>query len=95
MVMISEAFLHYFPWMKLFKGNTLPRLLAYIFGVLGLMIPFTVWLFEHDNLETAIMLWKVIVAGGITVMALYGLDHYLDLWWKDMEATEREADAKK
>lgn len=59
------------------------------------MIPFTVWLFEHDNLETAIMLWKVIVAGGITVMALYGLDHYLDLWWKDMEATEREADAKK
>ena len=92
--MISEAFLHYFPWMKFFKGRTLPRLLAYIFGVLGLMVPFTVWLMQESNLEIVIGLWKVIVAGGITVMALYGLDHYLDLWWKDMEATEREVHAK-
>lgn len=73
----------------------MPRLLAYVFGVLGLMIPFTVWLFEHGEVLVATTLWKVIVAGGLMVTALYGLDHYLELTWKDMEATEREnRDAK-
>ena len=95
LVMITEAFLHYFPWMKLLKGKTLPRLLAYIFGVLGLMVPFTVWLLEHSNVNVAVTLWKVIVAGGVMVTALYGLDHYLELQWKDMEAMERENSAKK
>lgn len=92
-VVISEAFLHYFPWLKLLKGKTLPRLLAYVFGVLGLMIPFTVWLLSNKDveaIETAVTLWKVIAAGGIIVFALYGFDHYLELEWRDRESTERE-----
>lgn len=89
-VMITEAFLHYFPWRKLLKGRELPRLMAYVFGVLGLMIPFTLWLLERDEIAVVIILWKVIVAGGIIVFALYGLDRYMELEWRDMETSERE-----
>ena len=93
---IVEGLLHYIPWRKFLKGNELPRLAAYIFGVLGLMVPFTYWLMvEQGELFVAVTLWKVIVGGGMTVIALYGLDHYVDLIWKDMEATEREVHAKK
>lgn len=94
LVMITEAFLHYFPWKKLLKGRELPRLLAYIFGVLGLMVPFTVWLMDHSTSYVALTLWKVIVGGGVMVAALYGLDHYIELIWRDMEATEREQDGQ-
>jgi hypothetical protein len=36
-------------------------------------------------------LWIVIGSAGLTVFALYGLDHYLDLIMRDVEATERES----
>lgn len=93
--MLSEAFLHYFPWMKLLKGKDLPRPAAYVFGVLGLMVPFTVWLLVNNKeVNIVIALWKVIVAGGVIVFALYGLDRYIELEWRDLEATEREQSAE-
>lgn len=36
-------------------------------------------------------LWIVIGSAGLTVFALYGFDHYLDLIMRDVEATERES----
>lgn len=89
-VMLIEALMHYLPWRQLLKGRDLPRPAAYILGVLGLMVPFTVWLIRNDLFGVAISLWRVIVAGGLVVMALYGLDHYIHLAWRDLEATERE-----
>lgn len=88
--MITEALLHYFPWMKLLRGRELPRLLAYVFGVLGLMVPFTLWLLERNEITVVIIMWKLITAGGVSVVALYGLDHYIELTWRDIEASERE-----
>jgi hypothetical protein len=90
LVAALEALLHYIPWKRFLRGRELPRLVAYILGVLALMTPFSIWLIEHDQLDVFIMLWKVILAGGITVTALYGLDHYVELVWRDMEASERE-----
>lgn len=61
-----------------------------------MMGPFTVWLWQIGEFEIIKALWMVICAAGVMVFALYGLDHYLDLIMKDIEATEREQrDAKK
>lgn len=90
MAMMAEFGLHYFPWKILLRGRKLPRLIAYMLGVLGMMGPFTAWLWSQGEIEVVQTLWIVIVSGGITVLALYGLDHYLDLIMKDVEASERE-----
>jgi len=95
LVMITELGLHYFPWRMLLRGKKLPRLAAYTLGLLGMMGPFTGWLWQSGEFEIIKALWSVIVAAGMTVFALYGLDHYLELIMKDIEATEREQrDAK-
>jgi hypothetical protein len=94
-VMITELGLHYFPWRMLLRGKKLPRLAAYTLGLLGMMGPLTIWLWQIGELEVIKALWMVIVAAGMTVFSLYGLDHYLELIMKDIEATEREKhDAK-
>ena len=94
-VMITELGLHYFPWRMLLRGKKLPRLAAYTLGLLGMMGPFTGWLWQIGEYEVIKMLWAVIIAAGLTVFALYGLDHYLDLIMKDIESVEREKrDAK-
>ncbi len=91
MVMMAEFGLHYFPWKMLLKGKELPRLFAYTLGLLGMMAPFTAWLWARGDIEIIQTLWVVIGSAGLTVFALYGLDHYLDLVMRDMEATERES----
>jgi len=95
LVMMAELGLHYFPWKLLLKGRELPRLAAYTLGMLGLMVPFSAWLWLRRDMEVIQVLWMVIIAGGLTVFALYGLDRYIELEWRNMEATERERDAKK
>ena len=93
-VMLSEALLHYFPWKLLLKGRNLPRLAAYTLGLLGMMVPFSVWLWQRKDVEVLQVLWMVIVAAGLIVFALYGLDRYIDLEWQNMEAKEREEAAR-
>ena len=94
LVMLIEALLHYFPWKLLLRGRMLPRLAAYTLGMLGLMVPFSAWLWQCGELEVMQTMWLIVSAGGLTVFGLYGLDHYLDLIMRDIEATEREQQAR-
>lgn len=55
-----------------------------------MMVPLTAWLWQTGEYEIIKALWLVICSAGLIVFALYGLDHYLDLIMKDIEATERE-----
>lgn len=84
-----EFGLHYFPW-RMLLGKELPRLAAYTLGMLGMMVPLSVWLMDRGEIEIIQMLWIVIVSAGLTVFALYGLDHYLELLRRDEEAGQRE-----
>lgn len=88
MVMMAEFGLHYFPWRVLLRGKELPRLAAYTLGLLGMMGPLTAWLWDRGQTEVIQTLWAVIASAGLMVFALYGLDRYLDLILKDMEANE-------
>jgi hypothetical protein len=93
-VVMAEALLHYFPWHMLI-GKRLPRLAAYTLGLLGMMVPLSAWLISHGESEITQTLWTVIVSAGLTVFALYGLDRYLKLERRDIEAEEREALVKR
>jgi len=91
LTMAMELGLHYFPWRMLLKGRELPRVVAYIFGVCGLMIPFSVWLWLRGEIVVIAVLWLFIIAGGLTVLGLYGLDRLLDFEMRDIEADEERA----
>jgi hypothetical protein len=95
-VVVIEALLHYIPWRLIMRGRReeLPRVVAYTLGVLGMMGPFTVWLWDLGDIETIHTLWKVIGVAGMTVLFLYWFDHNLDLEMKDIESTEREQHGK-
>ena len=90
MVMMAEALLHYFPWRMLLKGRELPRIAAYTLGICGLMIPFSAWLWERGEFYIVQILWMVIIVGGLIVLALYGLDYWLNMERDLREAEERE-----
>lgn len=90
MVAFIEGFLHYFRWKHLLQGQDLPRPVAYILGVLGLMVPFTAWLHEQGEHHVVVVLWGVIVAGGVAVLLCYLIDWIVDLIWEKRQALERE-----
>lgn len=94
LVVFVEAFLHYFPWRLVLGGRVLHPVAAYVLGVLGLMVPFTVWLAEHGHMDIAWMLWTVIVAGGAAVAICYGLDWLIHIVWSSREAHAREQAAR-
>src|SRR3990172_4310009 len=71
LVVFIEAFLHYCPWRLILGGKDLPRVIAYMLGVLGLMVPFTAWLIENGELIIVRTLWLVIISGGLSVMVAY------------------------
>jgi hypothetical protein len=88
--MAAELGLHYFPWRLLLKGRNLPRVVAYVLGVCGLMVPLSLWLWMDGEAVIIPILWLFVVAGGLTVLGLYGLDRLLDLEMRDIEAAQRE-----
>ena len=74
-------------------GRELPRVAAYVLGVLGLMLPFTAWLIEQEHIEAikvVVVLWKDIVAGGLAVALCYGIDAIVDLAWDLIQSRQRE-----
>ncbi len=94
MVMMAEFGLHYFPYKLLLRGKALPRVIAYTLGVTGIMSPFTAWLWYRGDFEIIQTLWAAIISGGLIVLSLHGLDHYLDLEMRDLESTERETNTR-
>lgn len=88
---LAEALLHYIRWAEILLGRKLHPTLAYIIGVLGLMVPFTFWLVEmpRDHMVIALVLWKTIVSGGAAVLICYGFDALIDKLWKDKHKIEQ------
>lgn len=86
-VVILEGLLHYIPWRK-WLGKDLPRLIAYVLGVLGMMVPLSLWLMDHGEIEIMQTIWIVIVSAGLTVFALYGLDRHLELERNDADGKD-------
>lgn len=92
-VVLAEAFMHYFKWRLVLGGRELPRVAAYALGVLGLMLPYSRWLWVQGMIqaqEAVKVLWIVIVTGGLSVLVCYGIDAIIDLAWSKRECEQRE-----
>lgn len=83
-----EAFLHY-AFRKEIFGKDLPRPAAYTLGTLGLMIPFTFWLLDHGYEDAVVVLWEVLVTGGVVVVLCYVVD-----WSYSTAVSLRESKAR-
>ena len=67
---------HYAPW-RLVLRRKLPRIVAYILGVLALVVPLTVLYALWAAWQAVLALWVVTLAGGAVVLACYALDDWL------------------
>jgi hypothetical protein len=75
-VAFVELTLHWFPW-DLMLRRKLPRLAAYVLGVLGMMLPFTVLLIYWRESQVLIALWLVIGSGGLAVTGAWLGDEFM------------------
>jgi len=75
-VAFIELTLHWFPWQLLMRRK-LPRLAAYVLGVLGMMLPFTILLLYWKEIHTLIALWIILGAGGLAVMGAWAIDEFM------------------
>lgn len=69
---------HFIPWRLIF-GKPLPRLLAYVLGVLAMCLPFTAVLVYRQLVSAAISMWVIVAVSGSTVVGCYALSDWLEL----------------
>jgi len=67
---------HWLPWRMIFKRD-MPRVLAYILGVLAMALPLTALLVRWREYDALAALWAVIVFSGLSVMGAYLVDWLL------------------
>ena len=88
-VVVIELLLHFLPW-RLWIGADLPRLAAYVLGLLGMMGPLSLWLMDHGEIEIMQTMWTVILSAGGAVFMAYGVDHVLMRERESREGKQRE-----
>lgn len=96
LLMIVE---HYTPWWRYFTGKTLHPVIAYIAGVVGIFMPYSLLLLYWQaktsptyTIELVISaLWIIAGAAGVTVAICYLLDSWHAGQLRAREAEEREA----
>jgi hypothetical protein len=96
---MQQAIQHWFPW-KLVFGRNLHRVVAYIIGTLGYLVPLTV-LFAHWDMAALYVpryvhlaaVWSCVLASGLAVLFTRAVDAVAALVWSAKEARQRELEA--
>jgi hypothetical protein len=70
---LVQAVSHWFPW-RLVLGRELPRVWAYIVGVLGFLAPLTVLFWSWEAWMYLAALWACVVSSGLAVVLAYAID---------------------
>lgn len=68
----------------------LPRLVAYVLGLLGMMVPLSLWLMDHHEILILQTLWAVVMSAGGAVFMAYGVDRVMQTERENAEAKRRE-----
>lgn len=97
-IVLLLAVEHYLPWPRILHMRELPRLAAYVMGVLALILPLS-WLhlknyFLNSDpyaLEAASMLWLAVITGGLTMIIISLFDGWLNNMEMNKEGAERES----
>jgi hypothetical protein len=85
---------HYFPWRAVFNRE-LPRLAAYVYGVLAILLPVTGFLALNRLWLAVAATWSSAIAGGGVVLFCYAFDDWIENRRGRQEAEEREASLRK
>jgi ABC-type enterobactin transport system permease subunit len=91
-VILGEALLHFLCNTERLLGRKLHPLIAYVLGVAAMMIPFTGWLIEQGQVDSALVawaLWKTIFCAGLSVALSYGVDALIGKIWNDKQKIEQ------
>lgn len=67
------ALMHYLPWRGMIRKD-LPLLARYAVGVLALVLPLSVLWIVRADWSNLMLLWAVVICGGMTVILLHVLD---------------------
>lgn len=94
---LTQCVSHWFPW-RLVLRRELPKIAAYVLGMLGILLPVT-GLFWHWDANVVALprhahllgLWVSVVASGSAVVFAYGVDWLVDVLARLRESSEREA----
>ena len=105
--MINQLGLHYFPW-HVVLGRKLPRVAAYVLGVLGFLVPATgclsVFGLVAEGTHASIAFWMMVsvavvwahvIAAGVAVISAYLLDHIFHLQIRILELSEEMSTRQK
>ena len=86
---------HYFPWRYWFKSGRLPRLLAYGFGVLAILLPATLAMLTAAQTvaEAAVLLWLAAASAGAGTAACWWYDWHNRSELQRQDEADREAAA--
>jgi hypothetical protein len=82
---------HWFPWAMWFGGK-LPRLLAYTWGLTGVIGGFAVWAIGNGQTAALAALVMVALAAGVVVVLAYSLDRLGMAWAQARMANRQMAD---
>ena len=85
---LLQAVEHWFPW-RMVLARDLPRIPAYILGVLGVALPLSGLYWCWGAWMELVALWVVIIAAGLSVMGAYAIDWTLDRVRQSYEHEER------
>ena len=86
------ALAHYFPWRFWFKRGRLPRLLAYVLGLLSIILPVSVaLLFVATALDALILLWLAAASAGLGTLIPWWWDWHNRTELQRQDAAERDA----
>lgn len=98
-IFLSVALLglaHWFPHLRALIGKPIEHPVRlktnYTIGTLCIHVPLTAWLLGDrptDPVQIALVMWVFITAGGLAVLAFYGLDDLVN--WLVKIRNEREA----
>lgn len=85
---------HWFPW-RLMLRRDLPRVIAYVLGVLAIQVPLSGLILYWRSccahigaVEYVIAIWVITVGGGAAVYSAYGVDWLLDTLRQRQELSE-------
>jgi len=81
---------HWFRW-DLWFGKELPRIAAYVYGMLAVLAPITVVLVIWQMWIVVVLVWTCAITGGMAVCVAYFIDDHVVLRKKDqVSMVERE-----
>lgn len=90
--MLLTAVEHWFPW-PLLMLKPLPRLWAYIMGMLAIAVPLTVLMLVRPSWPGFVYLWafwSITAGAGFGTVVGYGIDKALEHRSRALEAEDRE-----